>query len=285
MAINEEVRKLQLRELDILRNVIKIMDDIGVKYYLSAGTLLGAVRHGGFIPWDDDIDIMLPRKDFERFLAAARDYLPSYYRILHYSVDYPDDIREDMRRQIVNTVLVIQILDTRYRVSRDFYSKHYDQFIWIDIAALDEFPDGKLKEMFFHFRLKFLHNLLKVYRLETKAEDHKSRTMVGKIALAINNKIHFARLIDPIKLIATMDTILKRNSEKESKRLINFMGEYKFKEVVPHEFLGNEKYLEFEGTQMRVPENYDIYLKAIYGNYMELPPEEKRVCKHILKVE
>ena len=282
---DNKVRELQLREIDILKTVVNIMDKIGVKYYLSAGSLLGAVRHKGFIPWDDDIDIMLPRKDFERFLLVAKDYLPEYYRVLHYSEEYEDDIRAEMERQVVNCVLVIQILDTRYTVTRKLWSSIHKQNIWIDIAALDEIPDNKIQELWYHFRLKFLHVLLKIHRLEYKAQGHKSKAKIADWALSINNKIHFARLIKPIKVIKRMDDILKANDGKGYKRYINFMGEYKFKEVVPLGFLGKETYTDFEGMKMRIPEDYDIYLKAIYGDYMQLPPEEKRVCKHIVSID
>lgn len=278
---NSSIRELQLRELEILKTVIRIMDDAGIRYYLSAGTLLGAVRHGGFIPWDDDIDIMLPRKDFERFLSIAKDRLPAYCRLLHYSEHYDGSIRDEMERQVVNCVLVIQILDTRYTVTRDIWSQKHRQNIWIDIAALDEVPDHKLRELWYHFRLKLLHLLLKVHRLEYKAEGHKSRAKIADAALKLNSRLHFARLIRPLRVIRRMDEILKKNDNKGYGRYINFMGEYKFREVVPVSFLGKDTYKPFEGMNLRVPEHYDIYLKAIYGDYMKLPPEEQRVCKHI----
>ena len=282
---NEQVRKLQLREFNILKDVVDIMDKIGATYYLSAGTLLGAIRHKGFIPWDDDIDIMLPRKDFELFLSVAHEYLPDYYRILHYSQKYPDNIRSEMERQLANNVLVIQILDTRYSVKRQIYSHTHVQNIWIDIAALDEVPDNPIIYKWYWFRLKSLHTMLNIYRLEFKEKGYVSRTKLGDFLLKLNNMTHFARCVKPIKVIAKMDKFLKKYDNRGYKRYINFMGEYKFKEVLPISFLGKETFEYFEGMRMRIPERYDLYLSAIYGDYMKLPPEEKRVCKHVLEVD
>lgn len=110
--------------------------------------------------------------------------------------------------------------------------------IWIDIAALDEVPDNKLQELWYHFRLKFLHMMLKVYRLEFKEEGHRSKASIADLVLAVNNKIHFARLIKPLSVIRRMDTILKKNDGHGYRRFINFMGEYKFKEVFLVNFMG-----------------------------------------------
>lgn len=286
MEIDSKVRELQLRELDILLETIKIMDKIGVKYYLSAGTLLGAVRHNGFIPWDDDIDIMLTRDDYEIFLKRVKSYLPDHLLLLHYKERYSEDEKEEMDFRIISaTKAAIQILDKRYSVTKRMWSKERTQKIWIDIVALDKIPDNPISFFFYKNRLMFLHRLVEISRLEFKPDNHKSASIVAGFALKLNRITHFSKLIHPYKVIERTDRILKENSAKKYKRYINFMGEYKFKEVVPVTFLGRDTYMDFEGTKMRVPENYDVYLKAIYGDYMKLPPEEKRVCKHIISVD
>ncbi len=83
--MESSLRKLQKIEADILQVVSKICDEEQIRYYLSSGTLLGAVRHQGFIPWDDDIDIMIPRPDYERFLRVASEKLPPYLALCHYT--------------------------------------------------------------------------------------------------------------------------------------------------------------------------------------------------------
>jgi len=277
------VRELQLKELDILKDTITIMDRIGVKYYLSAGTLLGAVRHQGFIPWDDDIDIMMPRNDYEKFVREVDRYLPDYYKLLYYGEHYNDDIKEEMVRQIASSA-VAKILDMRYAVKRTVWSKDHIQPIWIDIAVLDEIPENNLSLWIYRKRLMFNHYALRVNRLEYKGDNHVSKQKVADIALAINRVFHFGKLIDPIKIIKRMDDILKSYDNRGYSRYINFYGEYKFKEVVPVDFLGKDTFLDFEGIPMRVPEHYDIYLKACYGDYMKLPPVEDRVCKHKMEL-
>ena len=84
---NQELRKLQMIELDILKVVASICDTHGLKYYLAEGTLLGAVRHAGFIPWDDDIDVVIPREDYEKFIRLAKTELPEYMGLKYFQKD------------------------------------------------------------------------------------------------------------------------------------------------------------------------------------------------------
>ena len=168
MDENQTLKKLQRRQLSILIDVAEAMEKMNIKYYLSAGTLLGAVRHKGFIPWDDDIDIMVTRADYDRFVKKGKKYLPGYLSIYHYS-KIPPWKKKKYQEKVTNTIIGAQVVDKRYKVTRMYCGKEQIQNIWIDIAALDEVPDGRMKELWYKARLKTLHTLIKIRRLDYKA--------------------------------------------------------------------------------------------------------------------
>ena len=130
--MESSLRKLQKIEADILQVVSKICDEEQIRYYLSSGTLLGAVRHQGFIPWDDDIDIMIPRPDYERFLRVASEKLPPYLALCHYTKDCNYPFRQ------------AKVVDKRYQLVREIFSDNKAYDVWIDVFPLDGLPKGRL---------------------------------------------------------------------------------------------------------------------------------------------
>lgn len=148
--MNNKLRKLQLIDIEILRNVVAILDKNNLQYYMIAGTLLGAVRHHGFIPWDDDIDIAMPRKDYEQFLAKNSNELPNNLHVKNF--------RNDSNFKYYIT----RIVDDRYKVIelRNRNSKESITNISIDIFPIDGVPNNKIKRNIYYLHVLFYRALI-----------------------------------------------------------------------------------------------------------------------------
>lgn len=249
---SEELKKIQL---DILDSVTQFCEKRGLRYYLAYGTLLGAVRHKGYIPWDDDIDIHMPRPDYERFLKEynATESLykvvspesESCYRVPFAKVHYPETIVEE------------------FHFKPDVFG------VYIDIFPLDGVESqAQAKECGELRRLMHVKNSVFL----------KSMSLTRKLRLAITKlillPISLSTLLKRIKAIAT------RCKYDNSENVCSLMSRTAVREILPRSVFDDYILLSFEGKEYRAAKGYDQYLKANYGNYMQLPPEEKRISHH-----
>lgn len=267
MAMKEneiDLEKLKECELNILKHFICICESLNLKYYLIGGTLLGAVRHKGFIPWDDDIDVGMPRRDYEIFLKKAQGMLPEKYFVQTHISDpeYP------------NCFAKIRDNDTTFLETSSQKLK-MNHGVFIDIFPLDVYPDHQLSMKWLDFVKDFCTvRIQDIFQYEKPIE----RTTMGKIRLAIS-KICFP---DYRKAVSVRDRVLK--SVKKGNKYANHGGAWGKKEIVPIEWYGEGIELDFEGIRARGPVRYDLWLSQVYGKYMELPPIEKRVTHHYTEV-
>ena len=266
--MGNEVRRLQLVELDILKQVLEVIRKHGLTYYMLGGTLLGAVRHQGFIPWDDDIDIGLPRPDYERFLECAQRELKLPYQ-LHTLKNENGEY----------SYYYARIENTEQRVLRKSSLKSVVIPVWIDVFPLDGVPDEKWKEKLWFGRCSFAMQVFKLSQFSyfTSSKERKISRKPWKAAvrqIAISMRIE--RLI-PVKWAWRMlDRALKSCRYEESERLINFCGYWGIKEMFPKTVYGEGRLYPFEDLMLNGPINYDCVLTQMYGDYMTPPPEDKR---------
>ena len=143
---NDSIRKLQLIELDILKRTKKILDDNNLRYYMLGGTLLGAIRHEGFIPWDDDIDIGIPRNDYEKFLSIAQNKLK-----------YPYELQ--ISKNSNGKYYYARIVNNDYKLLRKVGYKDAIISCWIDVFPLDGVPDKKINFKIWKCSAKFMYKL------------------------------------------------------------------------------------------------------------------------------
>lgn len=212
--MESSLRKLQKIEADILQVVSKICDEEQIRYYLSSGTLLGAVRHQGFIPWDDDIDIMIPRPDYERFLRVASEKLPPYLALCHYTKDCNYPFRQ------------AKVVDKRYQLVREIFSDNKAYDVWIDVFPLDGLPKGRLSLTAHKCWITFHMLTLKLSRLNYHGTDYSKRTWWQCAVLKANKVIHFSRLLSMTKEIRKFNDFLSRYPFEQSEWCINCFGEY-----------------------------------------------------------
>ena len=232
-------------------------------YYMVYGSLLGAVRHQGFIPWDDDVDVCMPREDYEKFITMMKNNGKEYILETPYS-GKKDFCYDFCKLYDIRTTLVEDVKD---EIKRGVY---------IDIFPLDGVGDN-ICEAKRHCRLVTYYRYLlgaKIINLSKKRKLYKNILLVlMEILLSI---------VSVNKLTIKIDQIRKRKSYDLSK----YVGAaliYKEKEIVEKQIFGKPKLYKFENIEVYGPEKYDEYLTSIYGDWRKLPPKEKQVSHHSFK--
>lgn len=264
----EEGKKI---ELNILLTIAEFCDRHNLRYFLTYGTLIGAIRHGGFIPWDDDVDITMPRKDYNEFLRLFNEEMKKS----HYLVINPYDGRS---RHSFAKVIDTQTIKIEPSI---FYRKGEELGIDVDIFPLDGMPsDDKEYEMWYQ-------KLYRIYsRYVHKIIDPRSvNSKIGKLKLLVRKSLHGTMLVTKKALL---DKAAKLHSEYpyESSEYVGAM-ESMFNgkgNRVKKENFDDFVMVKFEEYSFKAPKGYHEILTSIYGDYMKLPPEEKRVTHHTNKI-
>ena len=249
------LREFQLQLLEKLLILDEFLKENQVQYYLIGGSALGAARHQGFIPWDDDIDIAMSRAEFERFESLDFSKLEAQH--LQYC-----KIGEN----------VILNAPTGFLYDRSDPSIPYEECLTIDIFPMDFVPEAKWKQ-----RLQKL--VSEMYHLAVSRSVAQNRGGFKKTLSAVIVACTPRWLFRQYEKFAKW-AMLKLGGQQSS-LISNIFGKKGYyKETVPAWYLEEQIELPFEGHLLPVPKEYDIYLRAIYGDYMELPPEAERQPHH-----
>ena len=247
----DELKSIQL---DLLQKTADFCERNGLRYFLCGGTLIGAIRHKGYIPWDDDIDIAMPRPDYDQFVKTFNKS-ENYYQVLALSND-PD-----------YTTPFAKVYDNR-TILRELQYKIVKYGVYIDVFPADGVKDAAQ-----------IHKIMLLRKfLNTKRANYYKRT-ISKMAINTIGKV----LLLPFSAhrIATwIDNEARKyafGTQPKSGIIVNPYGPG---EMVDKSVFASDIYQEFEGHQYRVPVGYDNWLRSIYGDYMQLPPEEHRVSHH-----
>lgn len=252
------LKQIQERGLMLITSFDQFAKENDIHYYLSGGTLLGAVRHKGFIPWDDDIDIMIPRPDYEKLIRIFEH--PKYKLSC---VDNDDHYGTPYAR----------IWDTDTRLISDTKNQ-IEMGVFIDIFPIDGFPKSKLLTNI-HLFISFFYMVLIVTLMQK--EDHPQNQRYKNLKRIL--KMIFRKTPN------YYGKKLNKYTQKYSYEKCDYVGvkvthQYLFHEKNSKSIFAETKYFDFENIKLPVPGGYHYYLSNLYGNYMKLPPEDKRISKH-----
>lgn len=312
----ENLKKAQRASLEILLAVDRICREHHISYLLDAGTLLGAVRHQGFIPWDDDVDIAMTRENYERFKTLLRGKKPpaagsgktagaeraEYFGKtggtgLCSGGKAAGSAQEEVRTGLLPDSMEL-ILPDEYRGGKAFYDftpriiyknsqRHADSgetayyegklnHLWVDIFILDAIPDDPFSDKRTRFLQKCIYGLSmpKRYGLDFSKYGFSDKLKVGVLSAA-------GRLFPMPKLFLWQERLSRKYEHKKTEHFYysNYQPDY-LHDTIRREWSEQTAELPFEGHMLMAPAGYHEVLTEIYGDYMQLPPEEKRVPSH-----
>lgn len=271
-----EIQKIQKKELEMLRYFHEICEKHNLTYYICGGTLIGAVREQGFIPWDDDIDIMMPRKDYEWLLQHRKEILNGKYNLYDYRIDEKEN---NPRRVPALCDKSMKLVLKRSNVARE-------QYLLLDIFVLDGMPKGKIRREMHYVFFWIWHIMLQLSCYDTTVNQYRAdRSFIGKILIKILNNIKFRPKWNTQKLIQKEHDILKKYDWNHSDYVCSLLGPFYKKEILPKVYFSHSVKLQFEDLSVNAPAKYHEILTHYYGDYMTPPKTvEERELHHRIEI-
>lgn len=258
------MRKTTIEEFKRIEyNILKFIDEtsklLNIRYYLSSGTALGAVRHGGFIPWDDDIDIVMFRKDYEIFEQFMMQYKGEDYYLFTANTDKAYDYTYP------------KLKDLRTSQVRDQYKSKVSIGVYIDIFILDNVPsDERIRRRY----LKKLKMLTVFWDFSMRKEFCESKNSFKTILKKL------IRLIPAKKYALLINWYAKKYKDIDTEYVMQSIYFDSGVQLLERNWFDEGTRMQFEEDDFWLPKDYHSYLERCYGNYMKLPPVEERVNKH-----
>ncbi len=261
------LEELKERELNLLIKIRDFCNQEGLRYYLCAGTLLGAIRHKGFIPWDDDIDIAMPRPDYDRlvelYLAGKCDI-----GVKLLCVQTEPKYAYTFAKVWDADTLIIEKVGNRNQVELGVH---------IDIFPMDGYGKDE-KEAIKNFKKTHLSMELLVAYNWKKFSRSRVHTILYEPARLI--LFLLSRFINSEKTVKKLESYYRAISFDESEYTSTIMSSYRANGIIPKKIFDGSIMVEFEGEMFSAPIGYHELLEQCYGNYMLLPPENKRQTHH-----
>lgn len=260
----ETLKEVKCAQIDLLNELKRICEKNNITYFLIGGTLIGAIRHNGFIPWDDDIDIGMLRDQYDKFIEACKTDLDIEYELYDWYRDEASPL----------PFLKLKIKGTHYpeQLSK---KAEMNNAIYIDIFPYDNAPDSKMLQRIQAQKIYFIRKIL-LLRCGFAIDDtsYLKRGLYGILRF-------FSCYKSVMSWKMKCDSILKQYNICETAYVGNMCGSYSyFKELKQRDLLKNTEPHKFENFEFPVPVKYDQYLKEVYGDYMKLPPASEQIGRH-----
>lgn len=259
---------LQKVQFELLKGFTEVCNKNNLTYFLVGGTALGAVRHKGFIPWDDDIDVGMPREDFDKFVLLQKEFDEKNYFIQTWKTD-PKFIYNYAKLRDSNTTFI----------EDHFASVQMNHGVWIDIFPIDGCPDVSKDPK--KFKNKVLWTWAQVFLsyLWSLRRKFSKKTFFKDLGLNIVAILFFWGNVGHYRN-KRVDRKISKIPRKSAIFLGNWLGTNPKKEAMPKEIFDGVSMGIFEGMEVALPKNYDAYLSRLYGDYMTPPPADKQIGHH-----
>ncbi|MHA1381777.1 MAG: LicD family protein [Candidatus Helarchaeota archaeon] len=263
--MDEILKKLHKLQLEMAKEVDSICREHNIKYFIIAGTLLGAVRHKGFIPWDDDLDIGMLREDYEKFIKICSTELSSDYFLQTWDNDPNFGL----------PIAKIRKNDTKY-IEKASRKIGIHSGIYIDIFPFDNVPENFLKESIQNINTYILKRLILArVGYDLCQSNKKIKKLTYKIIKLISKILSLSRQKQ------MLEKQMKKFNNSKTTKVVTFGGSYGYKkESIKRVWVENLSNIEFENTKLICPRDYKSYLTYFYGDYFTPPPENERYNRH-----
>lgn len=263
----EEIRRIQLDMLDALD---VFCTENGLRYYLSGGSLLGAIRHQGFIPWDDDIDINIPRPDFEKLLQLTEGKLSEHLLLV-------------TPQNNSHHLAFSRLYDTRtvlYSSSPLDKDYGYHIHVFIDIFPIEGLPESNFKLKCLYQKTFFLMTMANIAYFTKNSAKTKSKALIKLLVTPLAKAIPYQKWNHWANCAAQQYDY----EDCDYIGVVSTRAAHRMRERIAKQHYEPIIRIPFEDREYNAPKNYDTYLRNLYGDYMIMPPEEKRHSGHSFKV-
>ena len=272
MNNNQNLAVLQKTCTDILFEFDKVCRTHGLTYYLAYGTLLGAVRHQGFIPWDDDVDLWMPRKDMQFIIDNFDDLFKKPYIINHYQ-----------KPGFTTNSFVLRVCNPRVKIKRKVGGENrlFDSFI--SIFPICGLPKNLVRQRLFAIKANLLYIKLRFIRSTNNGYGEVHRSFTEKCGLFLNHLFNVGKGRSIVDAVMKIDKMLSKYPYDNT----NKVGIHSFcydPFIYDVSIFGTPAELLFDGRELYAPSDYDKILRICYGDYMKLPPIESQKPAHSVDI-
>lgn len=263
--MNKNLSKIQRLELDALKEIKVIAEKNDIKFFLRGGSVMGAVKYKGFIPWDDDMDIAVPREQFEKLMTLLEEDWSDRFWLANYRKG--DEIHAYFPRVLVKE---------EYREQEGLPTNNHLGFSIIDVLPLDGVPDTMLGRKLYKYHVMLLRGMGAVFTREV-TDTIVIHSKKRQLAIDILGKLGVKHFYTQNQIYDKLDVVYRKNKLDGAKWVGTITGSLFDKEMFPANYFGNGVPLMFEDTEFLVPREYDTYLKQLYGgNYATEEPDHKK---------
>ncbi|WP_097002593.1 LicD family protein [Lacrimispora amygdalina] len=266
-----DLTKVHQANLKILKEIDRICRKHGIQYLLDSGTLLGAIRHKGFIPWDDDADVAFTRSNYQAFLQVVRAELPDDMELLE-----PKDLRGGKAFYDFTARIIYKKSRTHDDTAEMKYYEGRLNHLWVDLFTIDELPENKLSSTVTLLLHTVIYGLAMGHRYQV---DLKKYSLLNGICVGI---LALAGKLIPMSVLRKLQywaAVKDRKGKSGLRYYSNYQPDYLYV-TLKKEWCEQTVDLEFEDTKLMAPKGWHEVLTWIYGDYKKLPPKENQVPTH-----